>query len=626
MIMARALALVALAMCLATAARAWAQTAAPGAVDSAAGVGSGAVPGHAHGEIAPAHADGTEGSGPAWSDLGPWERRLAERELGELGFRAATATPDQTPVCAVHVRRLPVFGPDDPWPEWPNRLHVLSRERVVRQRLTLVTGDAYSEAARRESQRSLRDGRIYAMASVLPVVSDETGCIDLLVLTRDTWSLRPTLFWTFAGVLTDFQLGLLDVNLAGTNQTLATTFTLGRGDWSITPSWTADRLGRTPLAAAATLSVIFDREDHSALDGTSHGFELRDPLRTIEDRWSWRVATSHAARTQRYWVGSALQTWDDPETAAVEEVPWRWAERSVAASASMGRTWGSQTRIQLRWGFRGSSRVIEADPRQPVDPTLLARFEREALAPSERVIGPTLGWGLWQERFFSVVDYASFRISEEIRAGGSADLDVGLSEPAIGSSDRWVSPGLTLGWLEPIGRSGLFAVRAGLSSRLDSDGPRDLLVSGAVRAVSPRSAGGRLVARAEAGWRPFNQSNARTALGSDAGLRGYAAGALAGEHWVRTNVEWRTPSVRILSTFLGAAAFSDGAMAWSNAEVPQWMPSVGVGLRWVIPQVGTVVRAIDIGFPLRRFRPLTIGGTSLGVPSPVLSISLDQPF
>jgi hypothetical protein len=184
------------------------------------------------------------------------------------------------------------------------------------------------------------------------------------------------------------------------------------------------------------------------------------------------------------------------------------------------------------------------------------------------------------------------------------------------------------GWVGELGHGGLWIARIDETLRveLDGSGLSDATTSAAVRLVSPRFRGGRMLGRIGASYRSHNGGNARIALGADAGLRGYVAGALQGEHAARSNVEWRSPSARVLSTFLGMVVFADAGAAWDGSDTPLVYPSVGLGGRWVIPQVDTVVRALDVGFPLRDFRPIRINGRSLGIPIPVVSITLGQPI
>ncbi|MFT4705281.1 MAG: hypothetical protein ACI81R_002989, partial [Bradymonadia bacterium] len=98
-----------------------------------------------------------------------------------------------------------------------------------------------------------------------------------------------------------------------------------------------------------------------------------------------------------------------------------------------------------------------------------------------------------------------------------------------------------------------------------------------------------------------------------------AEGFEFGDHVARTNIEWRSRSFAIGRWRFGGALFHDGAAAWSAGAAVDWFPSVGLGLRVVIPQLGTQIRAFDLAFPLRDSPEGRAG-------APVFAYGLGQSF
>jgi hypothetical protein len=92
------------------------------------------------------------------------------------------------------------------------------------------------------------------------------------------------------------------------------------------------------------------------------------------------------------------------------------------------------------------------------------------------------------------------------------------------------------------------------------------------------------------------------------------------------NVEWRTTSLEVLRTRLGLVFFSDAVATLDDSRNMGYMASFGLGVRWMIPQLGTEVRALDVGFPLdpSRWQPLGTGPNRF--PLPVISITFGQVF
>ena len=103
-------------------------------------------------------------------------------------------------------------------------------------------------------------------------------------------------------------------------------------------------------------------------------------------------------------------------------------------------------------------------------------------------------------------------------------------------------------------------------------------------------------------------------------MRGYSDGFALGDRVLRTNLEWRSRPLNLALWRFGFTAFYDGAATWFEGEPVDYYPSLGVGLRVVIPQLGTRVRAADLAFPLRD----APGPGRAGVP--LFSFGLDQSF
>jgi hypothetical protein len=154
----------------------------------------------------------------------------------------------------------------------------------------------------------------------------------------------------------------------------------------------------------------------------------------------------------------------------------------------------------------------------------------------------------------------------------------------------------------------------------------DVTTSGEFRLVSGLTRAGRLVLRFSGVRLGRNESNVQVLLGGDTGLRGYPNGFLQSERYVMWNVEWRTTSLEVLRTRLGLVFFSDAVATLDDSRNMGYMAALGLGVRWMIPQLGTEVRALDVGFPLdpSRWQPLGTGPNRF--PLPVISITFGQVF
>ena len=91
----------------------------------------------------------------------------------------------------------------------------------------------------------------------------------------------------------------------------------------------------------------------------------------------------------------------------------------------------------------------------------------------------------------------------------------------------------------------------------------------------------------------------RASRWADASVRGYAEGFTLGDRARRTNLEWRSRPLNLASAPSGLLRRRRDMVR----RAVDYYPSLGVGLRVMIPQLGTRVRAADLAFPLLTLHP-----------------------
>ena len=127
----------------------------------------------------------------------------------------------------IHVRSQNIFDPSVPGEDFwafrlANRVHVVTRDRVILNRLVFVPGDPYDERRLAESERLLRRDRFLYDATIRPVAYCD-GVVDVEVTTRDVWSLKPSAGFTREGGANQWHAEVQDSNFLGfgTDLTLA---------------------------------------------------------------------------------------------------------------------------------------------------------------------------------------------------------------------------------------------------------------------------------------------------------------------------------------------------------------------------------------------------------------------
>lgn len=541
---------------------------------------------------------------------GELERSAIDAALQELG-RVEENDPIGREVCEVYVRAFPIFLEEDVLPTWLNAFHRVTRERVIRRENTLRPGTVVTQSGLEDAERAIRDGSVFSVAVVVPIEASSAECVDLLLVTRDVWSLRVNgSVETNGETISSLYFGVSESNLFGTGDTLALGFERSVGAWRMGPTYLSQHLAGSRVTLYESFSLILDRES-GGLDGTANSFQLARPLYASDVRWAWSVSADHSVSTQRRYTGSQLDHYELDGY----EVPERFRSRSAGASAGVTRSWGDTLKIQLSPSVRVAWNDYAPDPRDSSIPQeILDRYRALRLPRSALDVGPGLGFSMFENRYFRLVNYQTYGTSEELREGHALELSARQSEPLLGADERSVTLGTVLTYRLRLGDDAFAAIGFQHGMRVAASGVTDAQVTASARLVSARRFAGRLVARAVVTEQRRNESNTVLGVGGDNGLRGFANGFLKGTNALQANVEWRSLSFRIASARIGGVASFDVGSVWEARETPTYYSSVGVGLRVVIPLMGTEVRAIDVSLPLQ------------GPRRPVLSVRVGQAF
>ncbi len=568
----------------------------------------------------------------------------------------------------IHVIRDDVFVEDEPWPTFLNVFHPLTQEAVVRREMLLHPGDAWSAARAAETARNLRNIGIFSMVGVIPVVraptpasptvavptvaattvaesadatptppaaatpppattiTNATGqadTIDIVVYTRDLWSLRLESSFSFNNNFLDrLSLLLVERNMFGRNMLLGASFDLLPKTISVGNLFWERRLFNTRLSLSQSLNFILNRET-GALEGTTGAIAFGLPLWRLSPMWGFDVELAWNDSVGRQLQGANLLTWDNPGTVAVENVPRIWDRSVWQGNIAALRQFGHDQIHRLRFGYALSLATFEPhadtgladlDPR---DPERLA-FEQGVLAESRRELYPFIGWEIFEPTWVMFSELSAFGIAEEIRVGPWSSAFFGAPLKTFGSAVDAITWRLSAGIvLAPKlgGDRALIDLMGSAQGRVQAGEHIDQRYQVRLRAATPRFFG-RIALSADLEVRDRDSFRTLVTLGGDNGLRGYPSQSFFafGADRFRFNLEWRSPPFVLGSVHFGGVLFYD---AGGLGEVSRTMPihhGVGAGLRLLFPQFNRFVFRLDVGVPLDG-EPFTvllsIGSTQL---------------
>ncbi len=479
-----------------------------------------------------------------------------------------------------------------------NALHTTSKHYVVEREVLLESGRLYEQALADQTARNLRGLAQLSLVIVVPIRGSAADRVRLLIITKDVWSLRLNSdIQVGSGGLESLLLAPTESNLAGTHQTVFTRLFLVPNSYSLGAGYTVRRLGGSHAVFSSDVSVILNRSTGRG-EGTCGSVGVSLPLYSMRQDWAWSVGTSWRDEVIRRYVNARLSTYDAKATPDVKDgIPFEYRGRRLTEVASATRSFGYRQKNDISFGAEVNIRDFRPDDLSRFDPAAASEFVTRNVPVSDNRAGPFLQWRSYQNRFLEVLDVETLGLQEDYRLGHDVLTRVYPVTTALGSSRNFVGGYLGLQYTWALG-SGL--LRAAVESTTEAEVSRlsDASVGVHLRWVSPRFTFGRFVVDGAGLNRYRNYLNRLTYLGGNARLRGYPSNFYVGKDWAAANVEYRTRPLQVLGSQLGAAVFYDVGDAFDGVDALRPKQSVGVGFRFLFPQLDRFVLRGDLGFAL----------------------------
>lgn len=500
-----------------------------------------------------------------------------------------------------------------------NRLHIPTREWVIRRELLFEAGSCFEPFLLEETERLLRGYPFLSRVDVFGVPQAD-GTHHVFVATRDEWSTRVDVRFGSGGGLNLEGVRITEDNLLGTGQSLGA-FYFEREvtrDYGVA-YYTPQLLGtRWDLAAAAgrTRAGTFIRQ------------EIGYPFVGDVSRWA---ALQNYRREDQFFNYIAG---DDASLDADHVLrPLREKMFDLTLVRRTGRR-GNTALVGIGLGYQelsypGPLQVApggDFDGREPAPDSVaqLLRTQRQDL-DNIRVFGLLGHRNVWWIRRRGL---DSVRGQEDVRLGAEAVLGIGRSLPSLEADDDVYTMlamyvGARFGDLLTIARARTDG-RRDLTAAAGEPEWEDVYLESELLAYlqTPRLPGQTIFFRtaASGGWNtrtPFQLT-----LGGLHGIRGWDPERFPGGRRIVATLEnrflvgWPVPPVLDLS----GVAFVDAGRMW-RGDAPfgvdsGWRAGAGVGLRAAFPAGGRSTYRIDIGWPIDR-------GTRLG--DFRLSMSIGEP-
>ncbi len=577
----------------------------------------------------------------------PYEDALLARALAATGL-----TPDPAPagkvIDRVELYREDVIAEADPYPLLLAAVHAKSADALVRQELLIGPGEVWDQARVEETARNLRSLFVLGVVRA-QACAGEAGRVVLLVATKDLWSLRLNSFVSVVGsVVQTLDLQPTEQNLFGAGKSASLHFRvqqLNLSDftlrdkaavgvaftdprlfgtrWSLSPQLDLLVAGAVPCGGRTAAGGQWcPNAKPGAVDGLAGSISLQRPLFSLSTEWAFDVTASINRRQVRRFLSGAGVTLDavtfDPAAVPAAErvrlpVIYNVAEYAGQAQVTRSHSLSDGFKLDLSAGA-GAFRHLYTPPGNfDYDPALVQQYLNAVLPRSEDDAYLFGSVRSRDTRYVSLRNLQAFALTEDYLLGH--DVSLVLQAAANLQVTRQAYAGVALrGQYRWYGNDDLLTAAATLQTRVQPNlaetgrgGPfANTSVDLALRNVTPRFLGGRLFTQARLllRWNDLNQSV--SALGGDAGLRGYVTNAFLGSDLALTNLEYRSEPWNLWSMHAGFVVFYDGGAVFSGSDPRNpaqplafaWRSSLGAGVRVLFPQFDKAPIRVDFGVPL----------------------------
>jgi hypothetical protein len=550
--------------------------------------------------------------------LSALERASVRRALTRRGY-TVEPSPWGKVIGRVHVYNEDVFAEKSRFLQFFNNFHVTTRERAILKETVIGAGEVWDQERVEETARRLRDPLWSSVIAAVPVMSAEPGKVDLLVVTRDIWSLRLNTQYLFQeGKLTNLSISLSENNFLGTRSVLAAAVTMDQGTLATGPLFIDKNLFGQHVELRARVDAVLNRDDLLqrgtwSREGSQSTIALSRNLWSLASKWGAGVTFTHRYAIDRSFVGTNLRQvrcpldgadcltggFNPAEVPDEEKLPYIYEMRRWGVSSHAVRQFGGKAlKQQLTLGHSVDSqrpRVLDSFAGTPEQ---RGPFERAVLPRSEVASVPFVAYTFFTPRFKTLRNVSTFDLAEDVRFGPDLDVSYGVGLEVLGSDDNFQRGSAAFSWTVPWCRDGFVRPILGASTRRQDGEWIDNTSQLTLRAVSPTYWYARLVSQLIIATRWNDASNRFFTIGSDDGLRGFSINEFSGQRLVRGNFELRSIPLPIWVFRVGTVLFYDVGGAANSFGNLRLNHDVGLGFRMLIPQTSRELFRFDLAIPV----------------------------
>ncbi|KPJ50220.1 MAG: hypothetical protein AMJ41_01705 [candidate division Zixibacteria bacterium DG_27] len=461
------------------------------------------------------------------------------------------------------IERHPVFDPvtekgnEFPY-SWANKLHILTRERLIRKELLFREGEGFDLELAEESARNLRSYDFIGDVYVVPALNSDSDGVEVKVITQDQWSTEAAIISTGGGGEYTVGLQLAEGNLFGWGKLVQGDIFTGTDNEGGGISFYDPRL----LLTRHSLGWIYEKDDYCRYFEISLG----RPLYSRKTKWGWSSTfISNKGEKRLFYQGREFFSYD-------------YDKRVYSFSVTRSHGFKSKRTLTPMYTYKDYSYNSE-------HPVLRGNPAYRALIPESEVISR-----LDLKAILGYYDYVTDRYLDNF--GNIEDLTLGYKfQTTLGRSFRFLNSTydrsfvtLRVSSTNYLGEGAYLSLGGESTFRISGDNLDRVMNTGELYFYNKLSHRQVLCCHSALSYGVRQEPSDQFLLGGDTGLRGYPSREFAGHRVFLFNLEHRYYSpLEIFTVALGTAVFIDWGYAWYPGEVvtlSDFRSDVGIGLRF----------------------------------------------
>jgi hemolysin activation/secretion protein len=458
-----------------------------------------------------------------------------------------------------------------------NRLHIRTRPGVIRSQLLFRSGDPYSRRLLEESERILRSTPYLYDAAIHPIGYHD-GRVDVVVSTRDVWTLDPGFNFSRSGGSNSTGGQLEELNLLGTGVAV-------RAERSTDVDRAISMYQVSDLHAFGSWTSVTGTYENNS-DGDMGELTVNRPFYALDSHQAWGLDLLRWTRVDSlYDLGTIVD---------------QFHEDFRTASANYGWSQGLRDGWVRRWSVGAT-----LDEHQFAPTSLWGGAT--VLPENRKLVYPWLDFSLLQDEFVKLKNRNQIERTEDFYLGTLFDVRIGWSDGLWGADRKALilSSAAARGFAFEGGSMLLLADN--LSGRLQGGALRNALASGSVKYYLEESPRALFYSAVQGSAGHDLDLDNQILLGGDTGLRGYPLRFQTGTASALLTLEQRyfTDWFPFRLWRVGGAAFFDAGRTWGKVVLGQpslgLLKDIGVGLRFGNARSGLGnVTHVDLATPLQR--------------------------